>query len=65
MIVIYYIMQNSVEWQNWMIVNLLVGTVQKQRGFETMRRTEIEIGEEKPTQLNIKNNISKTHRKGK
>ena len=28
MIVIYYIMQNSFEWQNWMIVNLLVGTVQ-------------------------------------
>ena len=27
MIVIYYIMQNSFEWQNWMIVNLLVGTV--------------------------------------
>ena len=49
MIVIYYIMQNSFEWQNWMIINLLVGTVQKQRGFETMRRTEIEIGEEKPT----------------
>ena len=49
-----YIMQNSFEWQNWMIVNLLVDTVQKQRGFETMRRTEIEIGEEKPTRLNIK-----------
>ena len=29
MIVIYYIMQNSFEWQNWMIVNLLVGTVQE------------------------------------
>ena len=28
MIVICYIMQNSFEWQNWMIVNLLVGTVQ-------------------------------------
>ena len=28
MIVIYYIMQNSFEWQNWMIVNLMVGTVQ-------------------------------------
>ena len=27
MIVIYYIMQNSFEWQNWMIINLLVGTV--------------------------------------
>ena len=65
MIVIYYIMQNSFEWQNWMIVNLLVGTVQKQRGFETMRRTKIEIGEENPTRLNIKNNISKMHRKGK
>ena len=58
MIVIYYIMQNSFEWQNWMIVNLLVGTVQKQQGFETMRRTEIEIGKENPTRLNIKNNIS-------
>ena len=29
MIVIYYIMQNSFEWQNWMIVNLLMGTVQE------------------------------------
>ena len=29
MIVIYYIMQNSFEWQNWMIVNLLVDTVQE------------------------------------
>ena len=29
MIVIYYIMQNSFERQNWMIVNLLVGTVQE------------------------------------
>ena len=29
MIVVYYIMQNSFEWQNWMIVNLLVGTVQE------------------------------------
>ena len=39
--------------------------VQKQRGFETMRRTEIEIGEEKLTRRNNKNNISKMHRKGK
>ena len=30
MIVIFYIMQNSFEWQNWMIVNLLVGIVQAQ-----------------------------------
>ena len=29
MIVIYYIMQNSFEWQNWMIVNLLMGTIQQ------------------------------------
>ena len=29
MIVIYYIMQNSFEWQNWMIVNLLMGTLQQ------------------------------------
>ena len=28
MIVIYYIMQNSFEWQNWMIVNLSMGTIQ-------------------------------------
>ena len=28
MIVIYYIMQNSIDWKNWMIVNLLVGIVQ-------------------------------------
>ena len=29
MIVICYIMQNSSEWQNWIIVNLLVDTVQE------------------------------------
>ena len=44
MIVIYYIMQNSFEWPNWMIVNLLVGTVQLRFNVYTyIRKSEIHI----------------------
>ena len=35
-------------------------SIQKQRGFETMKRTKIKIGEERTRRHNIKNNIKKT-----
>ena len=39
--------------------------VQKQRGFETIRRKEIKIGEERTRRHNIKNNIKKRENRGK